>query len=85
MGNPFPNLGDNVGLLVLLFIISIWQLFWKGVALWRSANQKQRNWFLAMFILIPLNDFGIIELVYLFRFSKKRLTIDEVKSWFQKN
>lgn len=64
--------------LALIAIISIWSTLVKGVALWRSANLKQRNWFIVMLIV---NTIGLLELVYLFRFAKKRLTINEVKSW----
>ena len=63
---------------VLFFIISIWTLFWKGIALWRAATLRQRNWFIAMLIL---NTMGILEIVYLFRFAEKKLTIDEMKRW----
>ena len=61
-----------------LLIIYVWSLFWKGIALWRSANLKQRNWFVA---LLVLNTVGIVELVYLFKFAEKKLTIKEMKSW----
>jgi hypothetical protein len=67
-----------------IIILSIWQIFWKGVALWRTSQLKQRNWFIALFILIPFNDLGILELIYLFRFAKKRMTIAEVQSWLGK-
>ena len=63
---------------VLFFIISIWTLFWKGIALWRAAMLKQRNWFIAMLIL---NTMGILEIVYLFRFAENKLTIDEMRRW----
>lgn len=66
----------------LIIILSIWQLLVKGVAIWRASQLKQRNWFIALFILIPFNDVGILGLIYLFWFAKKRLTITEVKSWF---
>ncbi len=85
MDNQLANIQNNMGLLALVFIASVWQLFWKGVALWKASNQKQRNWFLVLFVLIPLNDLGIVELIYLIRFSKKRLTIVEVRSWFKKS
>lgn len=62
----------------LLLILFIWSLIWKGIALWRAANLKQRNWFIAILVL---NTIGIVELFYLFRFAKKRLTIDEIRSW----
>ncbi len=64
--------------LVLITVITIWSMLAKGVALWRSATLKQRNWFIVMLII---NSVGIIELIYLFRFATKRLTLKEVKSW----
>lgn len=71
-------------LAVIIIVVTVWQLFWKGIALWRAATLKQRNWFIVLFVFIPLNDLGILELIYLFRFSTKRLTIKEVKSWFKR-
>lgn len=72
-------------LLIALFIaLFIWQLFWKGVALWKTSQLKQRNWFIALFILIPFNDLAILELVYLFWFAKKRMTFDEIRSWVKR-
>ena len=61
---------------VLFYLISIWSLIWKGIALWRAANLKQRNWFIVMLIL---NLFGLLEIIYLFRFAKKRMTFEELK------
>lgn len=83
MDNNFFSSGGPV-LIAILILLSIIQLIIKGVALWRAAILKQRNWFVALFILIPLNDLGILELIYLFRFAKKRLTISEVKAWFRR-
>lgn len=62
----------------LLYVLYIWSLFWKGIALWRAAHYKQRNWFI---VILVLNTVGILELIYLFRFSKKRLSLDEMKTW----
>jgi hypothetical protein len=62
----------------ILYFLYIWSLFWKGIALWRAAHYKQRNWFVVMLVL---NTIGILELIYLFRFSKKRFTLDEMKTW----
>lgn len=53
----------------------------KGVALWRAANLKQRNWFIAILVL---NTLGILDLIYLFKFAEKKLTIKEVRSWFSR-
>lgn len=66
---------------VIVYILSIWSLIWKGIALWRAVTYHQRNWFIVMLVL---NTVGILEIVYLFRFAKKRLTFAEIKHWFQK-
>jgi len=65
---------------LLLYVLSLWSVIWKGIALWRAAKQGQRNWFIVMLVL---NTIGILELVYLFRFSKKRMTLAELKQWFK--
>lgn len=73
-------------LLIAFFIIlSILQFTIKGFAIWRASQLNQRNWFIALFILIPLNDLGIIEAIYLFRFAKKRLTIKEIRSFLKRS
>lgn len=76
--NPDPLL------IAFIIILTLWQFFWKGVALWRASRLKQINWFIALFILVPLNDLGISALVYLFWFSKKRMKLHEIKSWIKR-
>lgn len=67
--------------IAVIIVLTIWQFFWKGFSLWRSSQLKQRNWFVALFVLVLFNDLGIVEIVYLFRFAKKRMTIAEIRSW----
>jgi len=53
----------------LLFLaLAAWGLTWKGIALWKSARNQQKKWFI---VLLILNTFGILEIVYIFYFSKK--------------
>ncbi|OGH03157.1 MAG: hypothetical protein A2798_01875 [Candidatus Levybacteria bacterium RIFCSPHIGHO2_01_FULL_37_17] len=66
----------------LLFVAYLWTLLWKGIALWRAANLKQRNWFVAILVL---NTLGILELAYLFYFANKRMKFSELKFWENKN
>lgn len=63
-----------------VFVILIWSLLWKGTALWRASKENQRNWFIA---LLLLNTVGILDLAYLFYFSKKKLTLEELKTWLK--
>jgi len=53
--------------IALLIILAVWSLAWKGVALWKSAKKEHKVWFIAMLIL---NTAGILEILYIFVFSK---------------
>ncbi len=83
-GTIFVPMNSSIPLeqTILLYVISLWSLIWKGLALWRASKQSQRNWFI---VLLVLNTVGILDIVYLFRFSKKRMTIAEIKEWFKTN
>lgn len=51
------------------FILLIaWSLIWKGWALWISARKDSKLWFVALLIL---NTVGILEILYIFFFSKR--------------
>jgi hypothetical protein len=52
---------------ITLFIV--WTTFWKIWALWRSARNNSKIWFAFLFLL---NTIGILEIIYIFGFSKKR-------------
>ncbi len=66
---------------VLLFVLFLWSLLWKGIALWRASKNEQRNWFVVMLVV---NTVGILELVYLFYFAKKKMKLSELKFWESK-
>jgi methionyl-tRNA synthetase len=53
----------------VVFLILAWTLPWKAVALWRSAKNSQKKWFVVMLIL---NTLAILEIVYIFYFSKPK-------------
>lgn len=53
----------------LMVPLALWSLFWKGLALWRAAQNKQKGWFIA---LLVINTAGILEIVYLLFFSTPR-------------
>jgi len=58
---------DRANLWITLAII--WTLPWKGVALWKSARNKQKAWFI---VLLLLNTLAILEVTYLLWFQKDR-------------
>ena len=45
----------------------IWSFFWKGMALWKSANKKHLVWFL---IILIVNTLGILEIAYIFYLNR---------------
>ena len=53
----------------LIVILAIWEAVWKGFALWRAARNKSVPWF--VFLLI-FNTAGILPILYLFVFGKKK-------------
>ena len=50
-------------------LVALWTLPWKGVALWKSARQKQKVWFI---VLLIVNTLAILEILYLGFFQKKK-------------
>ena len=56
----------------LLWLVLVWVLPWKGVALWRAAKNTHRAWFIAMLVL---NTLAILPIIYIFFFSKKKKEI----------
>lgn len=63
---PFASPTMNV---FVVAIAIIWTLVWKGLSLWRAARRGDRNWFVALLIL---NTMGILDILYIYVFSKKK-------------
>ncbi len=58
------TLSNLVGLdPIVIILIVAWTLAWKGFALWRAAELREKNWFIALFLL---NTLGILDIIYLF-------------------
>jgi len=53
----------------ILFIIMLWVLPWKGLALWKAAHKNDQWWFIAMLVI---NTLGILEILYIYVFSKRK-------------
>lgn len=62
-------LQTNPRFTVLFFILVLWEVFWKGIALWKTARESQKYWFIAILIL---NTVGILPILYIFLFKKGR-------------
>lgn len=70
MINSFLNLNvDSATKNLWIFLTFLWVLPWKGVALWKAARNGHKKWFIALFLL---NTFAILEIIYIFYFSKPK-------------
>lgn len=56
---------DNIWVLLAL----LWSIPWKGVALWKSARNRQIAWFIAVLLI---NTLGILEIVYISFFQNDK-------------
>jgi hypothetical protein len=61
---------NNTLFLVWLIPLAIWELAWKGVALWKCGRKNQLTWFV---VILILNTMGILPIVYLLFFQKKEV------------
>jgi hypothetical protein len=61
------------GVWLIILIIGLWSLIWKGIALWYSAKRNDKWWFI---VLLVVNLAGLLEIFYL---------AFVVKLWSKKN
>lgn len=59
---------------IIILIFFIWSAFWKILALWRAAQSGQQYWFIALFLI---NTVGILDIIYLAKFSKKKVSFND--------
>ena len=55
---------------ILFTVVLIWSIVWKGLALWRSAQTDSKIWFI---VFLVVNTLGILEILYLYVFSKRSI------------
>jgi hypothetical protein len=51
-----------------IYVILIWSLIWKGIALWKAGRNNHLVWFI---LILIINLIGILEIIYLAFFQKK--------------
>ncbi len=68
----FPFLAPlGVFAYLLIGVLALWTLVIKGIALWKSARNSHTKWFIIMMVV---NTLGILELIYIIRFSKSEMS-----------
>ncbi len=61
----YHNIGPWIAVIVL------WELFWKGLALWHAGRRNHPWWFV---VLLVVNTIGILEIIYLFAVLKLKFS-----------
>jgi len=59
----------------LIIAVALWTLPWKAVALWKAARNNDRAWFA---VLLFVNTLAILEMLYIFVFSKKKKMLKDI-------
>ncbi|MBS3155590.1 hypothetical protein J4404_03795 [Candidatus Woesearchaeota archaeon] len=67
----------GAGFLAIFIILAIWEMIWKGIALWKAAKNGDTAWYIAILIL---NTIGILPIVYLLINQKKPKTVLKKKA-----
>lgn len=55
-------------LFIIIVLVVLWTLPWKGFALWRAAHRNDTWWFV---VFLVVNTAGILEIAYLL-FTRKK-------------
>lgn len=53
----------------IMALVILWVLPWKAVSLWKAVKNNSKPWFV---VLLVLNTLGILEILYIFIFGKKK-------------
>lgn len=50
-------------LISFFFILALWDVVWKAVAMWKAARNDQLSWFV---IVLIFNSAGILPILYIY-------------------
>ena len=62
-------------------VVLVWSIFWKGMALWRAAQNRHLIWFI---ILLVVNTLGLLEIAYVFYLNRWDIDNGKLLAFLQK-
>jgi len=74
--NSFQSFWGMMQNSLFIYPVLIWSLAWKGLALWKAARKEHKVWFV---VLLVVNTLGLLEILYLYVFSKGGKDLYSVK------
>jgi len=57
----------ETAVIVLLVFCVVWEMIWKGIAMWRAARNGHSTWYIFLFFL---NTLGVLPIIYIAFYSK---------------
>ncbi len=69
--NSFPPAVLDAFFIVFV-LLALWSLVWKGIALWHSARNHQKVWFV---VLLVVHTVGILDILYILFFRKNKNSV----------
>ncbi len=64
------NLGFGIGMIVLISLLALWDIIWRGIALWKSARNNHKGWFVCLMIFSTI---GILPIIYILTHRDKSI------------
>jgi hypothetical protein len=61
---------------IIFWAIVLWTFPWKGIALWKAARNNSKIWFV---VLLLINTVAILDILYIFVFSKLKKIAETTK------
>jgi hypothetical protein len=62
---------------VLFYVLLVWTIVWKGLAMWRAARRGDKVWYI---VFLVVNLLGIPEIIYLVVTKNKACCVPENKA-----
>ncbi|NLL28026.1 MAG: hypothetical protein GX259_04460 [Bacteroidales bacterium] len=59
----------STALMVIIIILSVWDLVWKLIAMWKAGRNNHLAWFI---IIAIINTVGILPIIYILTHRKKK-------------
>jgi len=59
----------GAGFVFFIIAATIWELVWKGIALWKAARNEHKIWYVAILIV---NSLGILPIIYILLHQQKK-------------
>ncbi len=70
----FLSFSNLVFLIIIVGVLSLWELVWKGIGMWKAARNNDTGWFVCIFIFSTM---GILPIIYILTHKDKKEDFDD--------